>query len=83
VLFGLLFEQYLAHELLLAGSKKFSFDERVLFVERREVHLELWRRCRSVDNQLAFLLGAGDELLLGKTVGAPVQEKTYDKEANH
>jgi hypothetical protein len=78
VLFGLLLEQYLGHELLFAGAKKLSFDERVSLIERREVHLELRRGRRSIDDQLAFFLGAGNELLLslGETVGAYTQAKT-------
>src|SRR4030095_15613031 len=84
VLFGLFFEQYLADEILLAGAEKFSFDERVPFVERGKVHLQLWCGCRSVDNQLAFLLGAGNELFLGlrKAVRVRTENKTKKKKSH-
>ena len=84
VLFGLFFEQYLAHELLLAGAKKFSFYERVFFIEGGEVHLELRSGCRSVDHELAFLLGAGDELFLGlrQAVRIRAREKTQQEKAD-
>ncbi len=74
-LLGLFFEQNLADELLFAGAKEFGFNEWVAFVECGEIHLQLRRGRRSVDDQFAFLLGAGDELLLSLSALLPTQQR--------
>ena len=68
-LFGLFFQQHSGDEFLFVGAKVFGLEKRVTLVKRGKIHLQLLDGGRSIDDQLAFSLCAGDELVLSLGVG--------------
>jgi len=76
---SLFFEQYFTDELLPFLCEKIPFDKRVPFVESGKIHLQLRRGGGSVDNQLAFFLGAGDDAFPA-SAAAEVVTKASTKE---
>ncbi len=64
-LFGLLFEEDAGYQLLFAGAKEFGLDKGIAFTEGGKIHLQLLGRGGSVDDQFAFLLCAGNQLVEG------------------
>ena len=68
-LFGQFFQQHAGDEFLFVGAKVFGLEKRVTLVKRGEIDLQLLDGSGGIDDQLAFTLCAGDELVLGLGVG--------------
>ena len=68
-LFGLFLEEHTGDEFLFVGAKVFGLEERVTLVKRGKIQLQLLDGGGGIDDQLAFALCAGDELVLSLGVG--------------